>query len=395
MMKKTGPMCLFISDLGGGGAQRMLVNLANQFAQKGQEVHLVVFQGIGDYWDILSPEIKIFILNKHGLGILLPFTKYLWKERPCSILSFMLTPNIIAIIANVLSLWQARLVISERITYSKVELNSLEWLTGKSLFAKNSLKKIFAKLFYPLADEIIAVSKAVAEDLEEYGGYRKGRVKYIYNPTITPELFVLAKEEPQHRWLNEDVPVILAVGRLNPQKNYSLLIEAFAELRKSLKAKLIILGDVFMPEEKEEKIKLVKLIDELGIKEDVDLAGFQKNPYAFMSRTDLFVLSSDFEGLPNVLIEALACAAPVGATDCASGPREILAGGKYGILVPVGDKDKLAAAMKSALHNLESHKKMTMDFQREAMQQFTREYAAEKYLDVLLKRESDRSPNGS
>ncbi len=362
----------------------MLVNLANQFVEKGLEIHLVVFQKTGDYWNILSPKVKVINIDRKGIRIIIPFAKYILKERPASILAFMRGPNVIAIIANVLALRKARLVISERCTYSKERLNVLKWLVGDSILAEHLVKKIFAKILYPLADEIIAVSRNVAEDLEKYGGYKKGRVKYIYNPTITPELFELAKEEIQHPWLAGTEPTILAVGRLNPQKNYYMLIEAFAKVRKSLKAKLIILGDVFTPAEKEEKIKLMNFVDDLGIKDDVDLAGFQKNPYAFMSRTTLFVSSSNFEGLPNVLIEALACDAPVISTDCESGPREILADGKYGTLVPVGNREILAEAIKEALSNLESHKQMTLNFQKDAMYQFKREYAAEKYLDVLL-----------
>jgi glycosyltransferase involved in cell wall biosynthesis len=198
---------------------------------------------------------------------------------------------------------------------------------------------------YPLADVISAVSEGAADDLSHVARIARERVQVIHNPIITPELAVKVKERIDHPWFQPvEPPVILSAGRLDPQKDYPLLLKAFARVRQSLPARLLILG------EGPDRDALLSLARELGLGEDaLCLAGFVPNPYPYMAQASVFVLSSRWEGLPTVLVEALYCGAPIISTDCPSGPREILRDGAYGKLVPVGDVESLSAAILAAL----------------------------------------------
>ena len=194
-----------------------------------------------------------------------------------------------------------------------------------------------------MADKIIAVSEGVLEDLSSISlrAARKGRV--ICNPVVDSEISQGAEEPISHPWIEEkNVPVVLGVGRLAPQKNFDLLLRAFARMKKERDARLIILGDG------SQRGQLESRIEALGIGNHVDLLGFVANPYPFMSGASLFTLSSDYEGFGTVLVEALACGSPVVSTGCPSGPREVLEDGKWGRLVPVGDEEALAAAMRNS-----------------------------------------------
>jgi glycosyltransferase involved in cell wall biosynthesis len=194
--------------------------------------------------------------------------------------------------------------------------------------------------FYPWADAIVAVSKGVADDLARVARLPRDRIKVIYNPVVTEALFRKAEEPLEHPWfLSGCPPVILGVGRLTAAKDFPTLIRAFARVRESQLARLLILG------EGEKRDSLEKLVRELRLERDVSMPGFMDNPYAYMRKSSIFVLSSCWEGLPNVLIEAMACGCQVISTNCPSGPEEILRGGHYGKLVPVGDAEALAKAI--------------------------------------------------
>ncbi len=213
---------------------------------------------------------------------------------------------------------------------------------------------------YPRAHANLAVSKYVANDLASMSRLPAGRIEVIPNPVVHKEMLGKAKEPVTHPWLDKrEAPVILSVGRLNEEKNYEDLIRAFARLRRTSPARLIILGDGA------EKANLTALAGELGVADEVDLHGFVSNPYAYMARADLLALSSHYEALPTVLIEAMACGCPVVATDSPGGVREILENGRYGRLVPVGDDEAFAEAMRATLDNAtdpEPLKQRAMDY---------------------------------
>jgi glycosyltransferase involved in cell wall biosynthesis len=200
------------------------------------------------------------------------------------------------------------------------------------------------KTFYRWASDVVVVSRGAADDFLRVTGLPPERVKVIYNPIVTPELRRKAKEALVHPWFAAgQPPVVLGVGRLSAQKDFGTLIHAFARVRETCTARLMILG------EGEDRPMLETLIASLGLQGDVEMPGFVANPYTYMTHARLFVLSSRWEGLPTVLVEALFCGLPVVATDCPSGPREILQGGQYGRLVPVGDVTALAQTIQDSL----------------------------------------------
>ena len=194
---------------------------------------------------------------------------------------------------------------------------------------------------YLHADAIVAVSNGVADDLANVVGLPRECVTTIYNPTVHPQLLALAQARLEHPWFAAGAPpVVLGVGRLGKSKDFPTLIKAFARLRTERPARLLILGGTDKVSKWDEsRDQLMALAAELGVVDDVSLPGFVANPFAYMTRAAVFVLSSQYEGFPNVLVEALACGCPVVSTDCPSGPSEILDKGKYGRLVPCRDPE--------------------------------------------------------
>jgi glycosyltransferase involved in cell wall biosynthesis len=239
------------------------------------------------------------------------------------------------------------------------------------------------KIFYPWADAIVANSRGVAEDLMKLTGLPRDKIQVIYNPVVTPELFAKAEEPLDHPWFRPgEPPVILGVGRLTQQKDFPTLIRAFALVRKERPARLMILG------EGEERPKLEALVRELRLEEDVALPGFVENPYKYMKRAAVFVLSSKWEGLPTVLIEALALGTQVIATNCPSGLEEVLEGGRWGRLVSVGDFAGLAQAILDRLNNARSGN--TSGQVEYAIQRFSLEKIVQMYCDILLGKKTSR-----
>lgn len=207
---------------------------------------------------------------------------------------------------------------------------------------------LLMKRMYPSADGIVAVSAGVADDLAQIINIPRCRVSVVYNPIFSNNIPELSKAQVDHAWLSRgQPPVIMAVGRFTQAKDFSNLIRAFSVLRKKTVARLIILGEGDLRE------SLEAVVSDLDLSNDVAFPGFVQNPYAWMSKAALFVLSSAWEGFGNVLVEAMACGTPVVSTDCPSGPAEILENGKWGDLVPVGDINALAEAMAAALDSRE------------------------------------------
>lgn len=334
---KRRPIALLSSSMLGGGAERVMAILANELAKREVPVDLLLVHAVGEYLDTLSPAVNIVELpSARIVTSTLPVARYLRKIRPRCLLSTLTSVNLIALLAHTLARSDARLVLREANTPSVVGRNALR--------PKDRLIPILAKRAYPHADTIVAVSRGVAEDMLEHWGVPGDKIAVIYNPLIGPELKALAAEPAMHPWLSEsEHPIVLAVGRLTRQKNYPLLLAAFANLIKEGPARLIILG------EGEERPELELLVQQLGLGESVAMPGFESNPFAYMARASALALSSSWEGLPGVLIQALACGCPVVSTDCPSGPREILDEGRIGRLVPMDDPEALCAGMRDAI----------------------------------------------
>ncbi len=292
----------------------------------------------GPYLSQIPDDIQIIDLNVSRVALsLFPLVKYLRKNKPLALISALNHANIIAILAAKISLTKTKILVTEHSTLSRSLLHATNFRT--------KLMPLFMKFCYPLAEHVIAVSNGVADDLLKTLNISRSKIKVIYNPVVTDDLFQKANEEVDHPWFkNKQHPIVLAVGRLTEAKDYPTLIKAFYHVRKQKEAKLVILGDG------EKREELLNLIRDMGLEGDVDIIGFVQNPYAYMKRCSVFVLSSKWEGLPTVLVEALACGAKIVATDCPSGPREILESGKYGCLVRVGDEKGLATEILKKLN---------------------------------------------
>ena len=224
-----------------------------------------------------------------------------------------------------------------------VEQNTLSEAAKHGKSRRDRLMPQIVRAVYPRADYVVGVWRASWSISRASLSLPAEKLKVVFNPIVTPDLKERAKEPLEHPWFSDGSKVFIAVGRLRPQKDFRTLLQAFSRVRATRPARLLILG------EGPERSELEDLVRELGIADDVSLPGSVENPYAYLSRAVAFVLSSRWEGLPTVLIEALACGLPVIATDCPSGPKEILAGGRYGKLVRVNAVEDLAAAMEAAL----------------------------------------------
>jgi glycosyltransferase involved in cell wall biosynthesis len=255
-----------------------------------------------------------------------------------------------------------------------VEHNDLAHASAHGVRRWEKFFPAMMRVLYPAADAVVAVSAGVADGLVSHAHLRREKITVIHNPIVTPEIAEKATAPLDHPWFAPgQSPVFVAAGRLTVQKDYPTLLRAFAELRQRRAARLFILGVGELHDE------LVAQADGLGIGADVEFAGFQENLFAFMSRAAAFVLSSAWEGFGNVLVEALACGTQVISTDCPSGPAEILDGGKFGRLVPVGNTSALAAAMEAALDH-----PLPAEMLRERAQIFSVDAALDRYLPLLL-----------
>jgi glycosyltransferase involved in cell wall biosynthesis len=333
---KKKHVALFVPSLRGGGAEKAMVTLANAFAKKGLKVDLLLAQVEGPYCKDILPEVRVVNLkSSRVLKSIHKLARYLATEKPGCLLSALNHANIAAIVASSVSGGSCKVIVAEQNSiFGSRSSSAREWL----------VMKLIGRV-YRFADAVVAVSHGVAEDLIRTGVPEK-LIHTIYNPVVSNQLLEDSKKPCGHPWLEGDSrPTILAVGRLEPQKDYVTLIRAFSLVQPKHKARLLILGEGSLRSE------LQTLVDALGLSEEVQLAGFVDNPHAYMSRAALFVMSSRWEGLPTVLIEALACGAAVVSTDCPSGPAEILEGGKWGSLVPVGNAHALADAISTALRH--------------------------------------------
>lgn len=337
MQEETPRIAMFLRYLGGGGADQMMVNLAGGFAKRGAKVDFLLGGAWGPHlWKVPS-DVQLVNLNaSNSISIVFKLAQYLRQVRPHALLSTLHYNNEIVLLAKQFSGVPTRVVVREANTPSEEARNLKQF--------KKQITPLLMRCLYPKADGIIAVSRGVADDIAQITGIPIDRMQVIYNPSVTPDVAERAKEPLEHPWFAPgEPPVILGVGKLQTQKGFSTLIRAFAKVRQVRPVRLLILG--WGPDRPE----LEALVRSLGLETDVAMPSHEKNPYAYMSRSSVFALSSAWEGLPNVLIEALSVGLPVVSTDCRSGPAEILDRGRFGELVPVGDSDAMAAAILRVL----------------------------------------------
>jgi len=361
-------LALFIPSLNGGGAERVMVSLANGLATKGLDVDLVLARESGVYLSNVAHNVRIVDLGvRRTLQAMWPLARYLRRERPATLVSAMNYVNVTACWARRLAGVPTRLVLTEHANLSQLLADApaaLAWILPRLM-----------RFSYAYANAIVAVSDGVAHDLAQSLRCDPQRIHTRHNPIETRALAAKGNEPLEHPWFAPDEsPVVIAAGRLSPEKDFPTLIRAFAVLREQRPARLIILG------EGAQRQALQTLIDELECRNDILLAGFQSNPYKWMSRAAVFVLSSRWEGFGNVLVEAMACGTPVVSTACPSGPDEILQHGRWGRLAPVGDIQALAQAMEQTLRD-----EHPPDVRARA-QDFSVERAIDAYLPLLLPR---------
>ncbi len=363
----TPKIAVFLSFSGQGGVERMMLNLAEGLCSLGCQVDLVVVKARSAYLANISHRLRVIRLGaSHTFGSTISLMQYLRRERPAAILSAKDRANIVAVVARIFSRIDTRLVLRMGTTVSAA-------LEGKRP-VKEKLWYMRMRVFYPHAHAVVAVSKGVARDLVENAHISPTLLHVVPNPVVTPQLFAAADQPLKHQWFKGDTfPVVLGAGRLTRQKDFETLIKAFARVRQSRPCRLMILG------EGRDRSKLERLGAELGISSDMLLPGFVQNPYPYFKRASVFVLSSIWEGSPNVLTEALALGTPVVSTDCPNGPREILQDGRFGDLVPVGDHEALARAILETLQ-----RPLEKSFLKSAVKDYTLEESSKRYLEVLL-----------
>jgi glycosyltransferase involved in cell wall biosynthesis len=397
------------------GAEQTVATVASGLAARGHEVHLLVEEGEGRLLEELetgahpvrvvrlrearptpvrrareralqvaalaralagAPREAWAPLSRLALGDdppLAALRDHLRRERPASLLSFLNYPNAVTLLLALLGRGETRFLVNVR--------NQVSVSSALALSRWNRSIPLLMRALFRHADGVVAPSRGVAEDVVRLSGVTPDRVTVIHNPVVRPELLERARERPAHPWLEDGgPPVVLGAGKLKPQKDFATLLRAFARVRRARPARLVILG------EGDERPKLEALARERGVADDVSLPGYVPNPWACFRCAAAFVLSSAWEGLPNVLIEAMACGCPVASTDCPSGPAEILEQGAHGPLVPVGDEAALARAIERLLDEPPERERLI-----EAAARYSFDASIEAYEAIMTGRPSSAS----
>lgn len=349
-------VAVFIYSLGRGGAEKVALEITKGLKEREDwEIELVLIHDRIGY--PLPSGVNVHILQKKepatlvgkvfsSIALAKTFASFCRERQVDSVLAILGRPNLISILSKYFGN-KARIVLSE---------HTSQTLWRRDEVALTWLKRQFLSRVYNRSDQVVCVSKRIKHDLESHFGVRASLLEVIYNPFDLTRIQEMADQESGTEPNRDGKIIFITAGTLYPVKNHGMLIEAFSRLEKE-NAELWILGDGEMRGDLEELIRKYRL------EQRVHLLGFRDNPYCYMKAADVFVLSSNNEGLPNVLIEALACGCTVVSTDCVSGPREILAPAsdflyqmdagmeeaEYGILTPVKNTEMLAKAMKYLL----------------------------------------------
>ena len=357
-------IAFFLPDLSPGGAEKTGVLLASALARRNLPVDFVLVNARGEFLQLLHPSIRIIDLKARSSYTCLPdLVKYLRQEKPDALISGLDLTNLIALFAKIMSGSSVKIFLQLQNAQSR--LSRVAW--------KKFIERLLIQLFYPGANRLIAVSKGVEEDFYRYSKIESGKVITIHNMIITDSLFELARVPLEHPFFSANCPpVILAVGRFSEQKNYPLLIETFKLVLTQKDARLSILG------QGEGKNQIEMLAQSLGIMDKISFPGHDTNPYRWMASADVFVMSSNYEGLPTVMVEAMACGCPVVSTDCPFGPDEITHHGDYGYLTPLNDAPALANAILKVLNG------QTKRPPQAWLAQFAEESIVEEYLRLLM-----------
>jgi len=385
----------FVSSLGGGGAEKMMLRLASHAAKIGHSVDLLLVRKEGSHLKSIPKEVNLYTLTKTNrikgllrvirskkrrsllkhliylprfLSILDSTCKYLSKHQPDLVISTLHTCNL----ANIMARECLEDINTKVIVRECIELSSFI----NSVPSREQSLLPYIRLLYPLADKVVSVAQQVEQDLLSRIKLPKGISQTIYNPVITHDLEEKMSEPVDIEWLNDkNNYVILGVGRLSKQKDFSTLINAFSIAKiKASNIKLLILGEGSQRRALQEQIKQLNLTD------DVMLYGFVDNPLCYMSKVDLFVLPSLLEGAPNVLVEAMACGCKIISTDSPGGSSELLKKGTYGTLVPMKNEQTLSKAILDIYSGASS-----FESGRDFASQLTENVSLKKYIGSVFK----------
>lgn len=356
-----------LPDLRGGGAQKMIINLANEFSIRGHQVDLVLFNQSGIYRNHIVSQINVIdFVKKRSLWSVLSLSSYIRKQKPDILVSALFHVNLVVLIAKIFYFSnKIKVIISER--------NNLSFRLSEMSFVKASILRFLVKIFYPLSDKIIGISEGVCDDLVNIigDGYD---IQTIYNPVITKDFEEKIKREIDSPFPDNCGVKLIISGRLVLQKDYPTLFRALSlYCKKYGLAHLAILGDGALNQE------LIDLSKQLKIKDNITFLGFVDNPLAYMKYADIFVISSAWEGFCNVIVEALYAGLKIVSTNCPSGPAEILENGKYGELVEVGDAEQFAEKI-----NIVAQKNISQEEQKKRSLDFTVEKKADEF-EIIFK----------
>lgn len=360
-------IAIYMHDLLSGGVARLTLTLGEEFVRLGIDTTLLLHRAGGELVDQVPEGVRVVEFGtSRVIADLVPLARYLRHQRPDVLLSSLNHNNLIAIWARLVSRAPTRVVVSQHNTLSQEVATLGGW--------KYRILPALYRRMLPLSDRIVAVSGGVADDLVRTAGVARARIAAIYNPILHERFEELAAQPPAHPWLQTGGPrpVFISVGRLVEQKDHATLLRAFAAFRRDRPGRLVILGRGPLHD------PLLALAAQLGVRDDVDFAGFRPNPLPLIRAADALVLSSRYEGFGNVLVEALGCGTPIISTDCPYGPREILEGGRYGELVPVGDVARLCAALAQV-----GERRWPPEVLRSRARDFSAPAIARRYLDLF------------
>ncbi|WP_174728975.1 glycosyltransferase [Mesobacillus harenae] len=328
-MKNDLRISFLLPSFDDGGVEKVTINLASELKNQGYLVEFVCFNKKGPFLSELDADMGIYELGTSRAAESIPkLIKYLKLKKPDILVSAKHYINTSVLIAKALSRTSTKVIVSGHGMYNGNKSGALPFLMRR---------------LYPKADAIIAVSKGVANNISEVANIPREQIKVIYNPVITDGFLKMYESTNSVNKAFEKQ--LVSIGRLSKEKDFVTLIHAFKLLKNTVPSKLTIVGEGL------ERAKLESLIKELNLEEYVSLPGYTGNPLEFLKGADAFILSSVTEGLPTVLIEALYTGLPIVSTDCPSGPEEILEGGKFGVLTPVGNAEALAKGIEKALSN--------------------------------------------
>jgi glycosyltransferase involved in cell wall biosynthesis len=357
----------FYRDLGNGGVQKNMLRLAEGLVQRGWKIDFLIARTENMEFAVPEGVLVHRAASANPWQLVWALARMIDRDKPDAIYTAMPNYNCAALVARMLARHKPKIIISERSdTRAERRQGRFDWY-GLSLR--------LAPWLYTRADRILAVSEETADSLAAASGIARDRIVVLHNPVVSEALEKAAAQPLHHEWVEGPYRLLVAVGRLAPQKDFATLLRAFALLhRKRDATRLVIIGGG------EERTQLEALAAELDVDQAVDFIGFDANPYRWMARADVFVLTSLWEGLPTVIIEALACGATIVATDSPSGPAQIIGrDGTLGYLAPIGDAQAIAEKLDYALDH-----KLDPDALRAASRQYSSGNSVAQFEEILL-----------